>query len=225
MRRLLSLVAILAALVFGVEAHAATMWVEGRHYFAVRPPQPTDAPPGKIEVIEVFSYGCPYCYQLYPTIDKLKAALPKNVELNYLPASFNPGEDWPMFQRAFYAAQALGILDKTHDALFDAVWKSSELAIVDAKTNRLKSPLPTIENVAAFYSRVAGVKREDVLAAAKSFGVEVKMQRADDRVKAYRVDGTPTILVNGKYSLSPSSAGGYDELIELVKWLVAKESK
>ena len=80
--------------------------------------------------MEVFSYGCPACFQFQPVAIKLAASLPANAKMVYLPASFNPSEDWPMFQRAYYAAQALGVADKTHDAMYDAVWKpGGELAV------------------------------------------------------------------------------------------------
>ena len=87
---------------------------------------------------------------------------------------FRPDEDWPMFQRAFYAAQALGVVDKTHDAMFDAVWKTGELAISDPNTHQLKTPFPSIEDAAKFYQRVAGIKPETFLATAKSFSVASK---------------------------------------------------
>jgi protein dithiol oxidoreductase (disulfide-forming) len=203
----------------------AANWVEGQNYFLIKPAQPTDVAPGKVEVVEVFSYGCPACYQFYPTADKLKAALPKNADMRFIPASWNPGEDWPMFQRAFLAAQALGIAEKTHDAMFNAIWASDELAVVDSRTNRIKSPLPTIENAAAFYARTAGVKKDEFLQMAKSFSIEVAIKRADATIKAYRAESTPTIVVNGKYRVTPQSAGGANETIELVKYLVAKESK
>src|SRR5262245_32528627 len=101
-------------------AHAADPWTAGQHYFPINPAKPTNVAAGKVEVLEVFSYGCPYCYQLYSTIDKLKASLPKNAEVCYLPASFIPSEDWPMFQQAYYTAGALGLVEKTHNAMFDA---------------------------------------------------------------------------------------------------------
>jgi thiol:disulfide interchange protein DsbA len=155
---------------------------------------------------------------------RLKAALPPNAQLVYLPASFMPAEDWPMFQRAYFAAQALGIADKTHDAMFNAIWNTGELAVSDPQTNRLKNPLPSIDDAARFYARVAGVKPADFLAASKSFGVDAKMRMADAQIGAMQALSTPTIIVNGKYRLQASSAGGYDQLIELVKFLVAKES-
>lgn len=210
-------------LAFAATIHAAE-WVEGKHYFLIEPRQLTTAQAGKIEVTEAFSYGCPACNKFAPIADQLKAGLPANAQMVYLPASFNPSEDWPMFQRAFYAAQALGLVDKTHNAMFEAVWKTGELSILDASQQRLKNPLPTIEDAAKFYARVTGVKAETFLATAKSFGVEASMRRADMLMRAYKVPSTPTIVVNGRYRLDGASAGGYSQLIELTKWLVAKES-
>jgi thiol:disulfide interchange protein DsbA len=205
--------------------HAQTTWVEGKDYFVINPARPPALPPGKVEVTEVFSYGCPACNVFVPTMHKLKLALPSNAVLTYLPAAFNPGEDWPMFQKAYFTAQALGVAEQTHDALFAAVWKTGELSISDQATQRLKDPLPSIEDAARFYNRIAGVPVDKFLSAAKSFGVDTKIRGAEDEIIAYRVDRTPTIVVNGRYRLHTESAGGNDQLIELVKYLVAKESK
>lgn len=205
------------------EARAATTWTEGKHYFTVVPLSGQALQPGQLEVTEVFSYGCPACAQFNPVARKLRQSLPKTVKFVYVPASFNAAEDWPMFQRAYCAAEVLGIADKTHDAMFDAVWKGGEMAISDPSTGRIKAPLPTIENAARFYNRVAGVKVEDFLAAAKSFTVEMKMKEADNFIRSYQVLSTPTIVVNRRYRTDARSAGGYDELIQLVGWLVAKD--
>jgi protein dithiol oxidoreductase (disulfide-forming) len=199
-------------------------WTEGKQYFLVSPAQHTNVAPGKVEVMEVFSYGCPACNAFAPIMKKLQAALPPNAQVVYLPASFIPTEDWPMFQRAYFAAQALGIAEKTHDAMFNAVWGTGELATVNEQTHQLKNPQPTIEDAARFYSRVAGVKPDVFLATAKSFGVDAKMRMADAEIGAAGALSTPTLLVNGKYRLSPQSVGNFDQLIELVKYLVAKES-
>jgi len=225
MRRLFVIgMALFALDIIATAPSYAQTWKEGTHYFAVNPAQPTTVPAGKVEVMEVFSYGCPACNVFQPTMKRLKAALPPNAQLVYLPASFMPAEDWPMFQRAYFAAQALGIADKTHDAMFNAIWNTGELAVSDPQTNRLKNPLPSIDDAARFYARVAGVKPADFLAASKSFGVDAKMRMADAQIGAMQALSTPTIIVNGKYRLQASSAGGYDQLIELVKFLVAKES-
>jgi len=206
-------------------ARSATIWTEGVNYFLVQPARPTSLPRGKVEVTEVFSYACPACNVFVPTMHKLKQSLPPNAVLDFLPASFNPAEDWPMFQLAYLTAQVLGIDQQTHDAMFDAVWKGGNLSVVDPATHQLKSPLPTIEDAAKFYNKQTGTPVDKFLAASKSFGVDVKLRSTEDLLLAYKADRTPTIVVNGKYRLTVESAGGTDQLIELVNWLVAKESK
>jgi protein dithiol oxidoreductase (disulfide-forming) len=209
---------------FSLSSRAAQTWTEGLNYFLIQPARPTSLPPGKVEVTEVFSYACPACNIFQPTMHKLKQSLPPNAVLDYLPAAFNPGEDWPMFQLAFCTAQVLGIEQQAHDAMFDAVWKGGDLSVIDQSTRGLKEHLPTIEDAAKFYSQHSTVSVEKFLATAKSFSVDLKVRTAQDLIAAYRVDRTPTIVVNGKYRLQVESAGGTDELIELIKYLVAKES-
>jgi thiol:disulfide interchange protein DsbA len=219
------LLLLFASLSADAVAQPQPQWQQGVHYFLLPRPQPTNVPAGKVELTEVFSYACPACNQFNPVFERIKAGLPANVQVDYVAASFNPAEDWPMFQRAFYAAQTLGIAEKTHNAMYDAIWKTRELTVVDPTTSQLKNPLPSIADAAAFYQRTAGVKKENFIATANSFGVDVKVKRADALVIAYGADSTPTLIVNGKYRLSPSSAGGYDQLSQLIKWLVAKETK
>ena len=202
----------------------AATWSEGTHYVRLAPPQQTTVPAGKVEVMEVFSYACPACNAFQPVMEKLQHALPPNAQLTFLPAAFNPAEDWPMFQRAYLAAQALGIAERTHQAMFDAVWKTGELAVTTPGTNRLKDPLPSIADAARFYARVAGVNPQQFIAMANSFGIDSKIRAADAQVLAMHVDSTPTLIVNGKYRVLRDSVTSNDQLIELVKYLVARES-
>jgi len=202
----------------------AASWVEGTNYVRLTPPQQTTVPSGKVEVMEVFSYACPACNAFQPVMTRLRAALPANVQLVYLPASFIPAEDWPMFQRAYFAAQLLGVAERTHQAMFDAVWKTGELATTAAGGTRIRDRLPTIEDAARFYERTAGVKAQQFLAMANSFGVDSKMRAADAQILAMHVESTPTIIVNGRYRVVRDSLADNDQLVELVKYLVAKES-
>jgi len=211
-------------LVFTSLAHAAT-YTEGVNYFLVSPAQHTNVPAGKIEVAEVFSYACPFCAQFNPLVHQLQASLPSNAQMTFIPASFIPAEGWPMFQRATCTAQILGIFDKTHDKVFDAVWKTGELAVSDPKTHQIKKPLPTIEDVAKYYNHISGVPVQKFLDTAKSFAVDTAMRRDDALVLAYHIDGTPSLLVNGKYRVTVQSAGGMQQMIEVAKYLVAQESK
>jgi thiol:disulfide interchange protein DsbA len=216
------------AVLFGLAvlplAHAQALQYEaGKQYFLVEPPQTTTTG-DKVEVLEVFSYACPACNAFQTIANKIKAELPPNAQMTYLPAAFRADEDWPVFQRAFFAAQALGLVEKTHDAMFDAVWKEGSLKINDPVTHKLVQPMPTIDDVAKFYAKY-GVKPEDFVGTANSFAVNAKIKRADAQVKAYGVDSTPTIIVNGKYRLTSSSAGGWDKVPALVTYLVNLESK
>ena len=223
MRRLVALFAIVAT-ALPLLASAQTQWTEGKNYFTVTPALHTSAPAGKIEVTEVFSYACPHCSQFRPVVKQLRASLPPNVVFTMVPASFNPSEDWPMFQRAYVTAEALGIAERANDGIFDAVWKSGELAVVDPQSNRLKSPAPSIQDAARVYNKLTGVPVDKFLAVSQSFAVEVKMKADDAYLLHGQVDSTPTLVVNGKYRLTTETAGGADQVVQLVKFLVTKES-
>jgi thiol:disulfide interchange protein DsbA len=217
-----------AALIMGAcalgPAHAqapAASWEAGTQYFLIDPPQPTSSG-DKIEVTEVFSYGCPACNFAAVTIDKLAKSLPPNAVMNYVPASFNPAEDWPLFQRTFYTAQALGLTEKSHQAMYDAVWKTKELATTNPDGRGLKNPQPSLDEVAAFFTRF-GVKAEDFVGTANSFAINTKMKRADAYVKSTGVDSTPTLIVGGKYRFTVQTAGGLEKVEPLVRFLIQKE--
>ena len=213
----------LALLLVSASCYAQT-WTEGKNYFRITPQQRTSVAPGKVEVMEVFSYACPACNGFQPIMQELKKNLPPNAQVVYLPASFRPDEDWHVFQRAYFAADALGVAAKTHDAMFNAVWTTGELAVTDPKTHEIKKPMPSIEDLAKFYSRTAGVPADKFLAMAKSFTVDTKMKQADNQIGVMQALSTPMLIVAGKYRLDTSSAGGFDQLVQLVKYLVAKES-
>jgi len=198
-------------------------WVAGTDYFVIDPPVRSGVD-GKIEVTEVFSYGCPACNFAHPFIDKIRKSLPANAVMTFVPASFKPNEDWPMFQRAYLAAQALGIADKSHNAMFDAVWKDKSLAIMNPDGRTIKNPLPSIEDAAQFYAKF-GVKAEDFIATANSFSINTKMKQADAYVRTSGTDSTPTIVVAGKYRLTFQSAGGdWNRMEQLILYLVKKEA-
>lgn len=131
-----------ATLALGIgSVHGAQRWIEGRHYFKISPPQP---PPraGTASITEVFSYGCIGCNEFLPHMRTLEKRLPPNVAVDYLHASWLPAQNWPTLQRAHITARTLGVAKKAHDAMFAAVWQTGELAAIDARTRRLKSPLP-----------------------------------------------------------------------------------
>jgi thiol:disulfide interchange protein DsbA len=200
-------------------------WVEGKNYFLIQPQQPKVTNTDKVEVVEVFSFGCPSCNAAHKIIDKLEASLPPYATMAFLPAGFRPDENWPLYQRAWYAAKALGVAHKSYDAMFDATWKTGETATYDLSTGKPKpkSQWPTIDDIAKFYSGF-GVSAKEFKAVADSFTVDTKVKRADELVKDYGVQGTPSIVIDGKYRFDFRSAGGTPQLIELTHYLVAKEA-
>jgi thiol:disulfide interchange protein DsbA len=206
-----------------VQAQASAggdQWKEGTHYFLIEPAIPSERTDGKIDVTEVFSYACPACNFFYPGAAKLKKALPANAAMDYVPASFMANEDWPMFQRAYLTAVTLGIAEKSHDAMFDAVWKpNAPLGTMNPDGRTLKRQMPTIEDAAKWYAQY-GVKAEDFVATANSFAINAKMKRADAFLKAAGVESTPTIVVAGKYRFTPISAGGEDKIVPLALHLI-----
>jgi thiol:disulfide interchange protein DsbA len=214
----------MCGLLLGAPLANAQQWVEGKDYIEIRPAQRPGTPPGVVEVTEVFSYACVFCNRAVPIMDKLKAGLPSNARMAYLPAAFNASESWPMFQRVYYTLAALDQIPKMHNAVYSAVWTSKELAVTDPDGRRLKSPQPTLEDAATYFQKKAGIKREQFLATAKSFAVDANCRRADQLVKAYRIEGTPTLIVNGRYKVGAEALADENKLIALVKWLIQKET-
>ena len=178
----------------------------GKNYFLIEPPQPTSSG-DKIEVLEVFSYACVHCAHFQPYADEIKSKLPAYAQFEYLPAIFN--DQWEAYARAFYCAQSLGVLDKTHQAVFNAV-------------HRDHRPFRSFNDIAAFYGE-QGVDSEKFTQLATSFEVQSKLARSKSLVPKFGVDGTPTIIINGKYRVTGASAGGYPQLVALVDYLVKKE--
>lgn len=222
MRKLVAAVLTVLA-VFGASGAVAASWVEGRHYTPIVPALATSVAPGKVEVAEVLSYGCPACNQFLPLMGRIKAALPPQAQVVYVHASFRPDESWPMFQRAFYTAQTLGLVEKTHEAMFGAVWgRNGPLAIADA-SGRMKKPAPTISDAARWYAKTTGIDAKKFLDTSAQFSVDSHIRRAEAWMRSARIAQTPTLVINGKYRVEPGNAGSPDDLLALVNWLVAKE--
>ena len=206
MIRTFGTVVVLAMLsLFGVTASADT-WVEGTHYQKLDTPVPT-ANDDKIEVAEVFWYGCPHCYNFKPIIEDWEKQLPEDVDFVLLPAALN--RSWAPHAQAFYALQSMGEQHRLHDALFDAL----------AGEHRR---LNTADALADFVAE-HGVDRAAFLKNYNSFGVNALMQKAQSKIRGARITGVPAIIVNGKYRVSGSDAGSYGNMLKVVDYLVAKE--
>ena len=180
--------------------------VAGTDYVEIPGGKPYAPLDGKVEVVEVFGYTCIHCAHFQPYADEIKSKLPDYAEFSYMPAIFN--EQWEAFARAFYTAQSLGLLAKTHQALFDAV-------------HRDHRPIRSFDDIVAFYGE-QGADVGKFKQVAASFEIESKLARSRSMVPKYGVDGTPTIIIDGKYRITAGSAGGYPQLVALVDTLVKK---
>lgn len=177
-------------------------------YQDITPPVPTTSG-GKIEVVEMFWYGCPHCYAFEPSLNRWKAHLPKDVEFKRVPAVFNPR--WEFSARIYYTAEVLGVLDKLHEEIFDAMHKTH-------------IPLNNEVEVEAFFAQ-HGVDKKLFEETFNSFAVNSKVNWARHLTNAYGIDGVPTMIVNGKYRTSASLAGGHEEVLKVVDGLIARERK
>jgi len=185
---------------------------EGIEYKLVSPAQPTITK-NKIEVVELFWYGCPHCFYFEPELKKWLAQKPDNVVFYRVPAIFNAS--WALHARAFYTAKSLGLFDqgKTefHEAFFNAIHKS-------------KKRLNNKESIQAFFARFK-ISAEDFNNTFDSFAVNTKVNRAAALSKRYQLQGVPTIIVNGKYRTDGPMAGGRKGIIKVLDFLIKKETK
>lgn len=187
--------------------------VEGTDYVTVSGGQPFDTAPGRIEVVEFFGYVCPFCAAVQPTVAAMKAKLPPDVHFVYIPAAF--GGPWDNYAKAFYAAEAMGLVDKTHDAMFRAIHIDNTL--------KGERGMDKPEDIAAFYANY-GVDPNQFLSSMQSFAVAAKINRARQYMtEAYANGdqmGTPTFLVAGKYRVKGKSV---DDMFRIINQLVVAE--
>lgn len=204
--------ALTLGLCFAQLASAASMWEEGRHYKEL-PYAAKTRDASKIEVAEVFWYGCPHCYEF--ANDHLPAwenNLPDDVNFVLIAATF---PNWLEHAKVFYAAEALGVLDKVHKPLFEAI-----------QGNPRK-----YKEVADFKELFAkhGVSEKDFDGVFKASGfrkiskVDEAIKRTDELMRTYRLTGVPAMVVNGKYFVGVQGAGGYQNMLKVVNYLVDKE--
>ena len=187
------------AVAHAADAPASPTFEEGRDYVRLPTPIPP-ATPGKIEVIEFFSYTCPHCHDLDPTVRDWLKRKPENVTFTRIAVAF--GANWEPSARAYYAAEALGVLDKVHQPLFDAIHQE-------------KRKLDSEDELAAFFAE-HGVDRDAFRKAYQSFTTETQLRRANQLAQRYGVRGVPAVIVGGQYNVrSP-------RIFDVVDFLIAK---
>lgn len=204
--------AVFAALLLPL-AHADS-FQEGVSYFPIEQPvRPRD--PKKIEVVEVFWYGCPHCFRFDPLVKAWQKKLAADVDFYRLPVIWNGVTE--LHARAFYTAQALGVLDKLHDPLFNAL-------------NEQGNPLNSEARLAQLFAQY-GVNADQFGKAFNSFGVTSQVNQAKARTLSYRIEGTPELIVAGKYRIDAKAFSGpgmveqtsQQKMLEAADYLVQKE--
>ncbi len=182
--------------------------LEGRDYALVEFPQPTPDPK-RVEVLELFFYGCPHCFELEPLLEPWVKKLPKYAYFRRMPAIFN--DAWVPMAKAFYAAQDLGVLEKLHSDMFNAI---------HLQGINLNSREVLLRFVAS-----RGVDAKKFGEAYDSFGVQNQVSQARQLTSAYGIQGVPSMIVDGKYRTSSSMTGSHEKLFPVLNQLIAMALK
>ena len=187
--------------------------VAGTDYVEIAGGQPFDTTDGRIEIAEVFGYVCPFCAAVQPTVSAMKAKLPPDVHMVYVPAAF--GAMWDNYAKAYYTAEAMGLADRTHDAMFRAIH-------ID-KTLKGERGMDTPEEIAAFYAAY-GADPKQFLSSMSSFAIAAKVNRGKQYILGAFTNGdspsTPTFIVNGKYRVKGKTV---DDMFRVLNQLVVAE--
>lgn len=196
---------------FAGPAHAqSSAPVAGKDYVEIVNGTPLDpAAPNTVVVEEFFNYICPACNSFEPLLVPWAAKLPSYAKLVRIPATFRP--DFMQYARAYYAAEALGLVEKTHSAVYTAVHVSHKVPAEGDK--------PDEARIAEFYSAY-GVGKDEFLSAMHSFGVDVKIRRATEHMTKSKVPSTPTLVVNGRYLVKGAT---FADMLQIASYLIDKE--
>ena len=186
----------------------AEEYVAGRHYEILDSPSVT-RDPSKVEVVEVFWFGCNHCYALESYIQPWKKTLPKDVDFWKSHATWNP--TLKIHARLFYSAKALGIEDKIIPGAFTAIQREGRFLTGNSELE--------------YFFRGFGVEKEKYLSVSNSFGVNNAVKQADNRMRQWTITGVPTLIVNGKYKVSGTREVGTDRLLDVVDFLIEKERR
>lgn len=186
----------------------AQPYTAGEDYTVISSPQPGGSD-GKVQVVEMFWYGCPHCFEFEPTLKDWEKNKPENVEFIKMPAIFN-NPRWRLHATAFYTAEVLGVLDKFHEPFFNAIHIG-------------KQRMSSKEEIGEFFAGI-GIDTKTFDGTFDSFAVQTKVRRAADMSRKYGLSGVPSMVVNGKYLVDGPKAKSYENMLRIVNSLAEKES-
>jgi thiol:disulfide interchange protein DsbA len=203
----LAFVATVIASQAGAQTAATPPYEAGKHYQVLTPAQPTSTDAGKVEVTEIFMFGCPGCFGFEPHVQRWLGRKADYINFVRIPAPWNPTAI--LHARAYYTAEALGKTEEIDGPFFN-----------EYHTNR--NALDSEAKLAAFFAQ-HGVDEATFKSTFNSFAVNAKIKRAEELVRRYRVQATPTVVVNGKYVTNGQMAGTYEGWFAIVDDLAARE--
>lgn len=193
-------------------------WKQGENYIAYPVARPVSTPPGKVEVVEGFWYGCGHCYSLEPRLEAWNKSKPEWVALKRVPVIWNEvtRED----ARLYYTIESLGRVDDLHGAVFREIHAKGRplTAIRGGRVDKAAT-----EKAAREFLAASGVSAEDFAKHYRSFSTENRLRQAEKLSRDYMLDHTPMVVVHGKYLTDVEMAGGTDKLFQLVNDLAARE--
>jgi len=182
---------------------------EGKHYYQLDQVA-GQAVSDKIEVTEVFSYACSHCNTFEPYMQNWKKSSSETAELNRIPVTFG-NRSWELLARGYITAEMMGIVEESHVAMMDAIWKQ-------------RKQFRSLDELAVFYSQF-GVEADAFKAHFQSFAADSQLRRGQRDVIAFGITATPSLVVNRKYRVvSNKNVTGFDMMLDVVNFLVAKES-
>ncbi|PHS23083.1 MAG: disulfide bond formation protein DsbA [Methylophaga sp.] len=209
MKKTITAVLLLGASLFSLNAVATPeAFIAGVHYKSTASLLATSSE-DKVEVIEMFSYSCPHCYDLDPLIDEWKQTLSENVVFVVVPAIFR--DSWLELAKLFYTAEATGDFEKLHPLIFEAIHVE-------------KRRMVTEDDMLDFVAD-QGIDRDNFEKMMNSFAVKGKVKKALIMSQVSGITGVPAMIVNGKYISTGPMAGGHPQLLKAVDFLIQKESE
>ncbi len=187
----------------------AWKYQEGTHFRRLTTSQGTSSAPDKIEVAEMFWYGCGHCANFEPIFNQWKASAAADIAVVKIPVIWGPVHE--MHGRIMYTAEALGVLDKVHPAVFEAIHQKNK-------------SLTTDEEIVALFSE-AGVDEAAFREAYKSFGVTSALKRAENLTRRYGIRSTPIMVVNGKYVVEGEGVRSLNDILAITEELAERERR
>ncbi|MDP9011049.1 MAG: thiol:disulfide interchange protein DsbA/DsbL [Pseudomonadota bacterium] len=197
---------------------ASTQWQEGVNYTRLVPAQPTSVPAGQVEVLEFFWYACPHCYAIDPLVESWKKSKPGFVTFSRVPVMWSEGHR--STARLYYTLESMGKLEQLHGEVFKEIHVNGDPLIATDPND-----VAGAERIQTAFVKKFGIAEDAFKKSYHSFAVETALQRGDQLVLRYRVEGVPTFVINGKYVADVRSAGSPERLLALVDELAAQEHK